>query len=153
MIKVISNKYVLFACRLIVAFVFIIAGISKISNMEAFSDSIQNYRLMPLILINFFAIILPWIEFTTGMLLLFGILVKENSFIITVMLIVFIAAIGISLARGLNIDCGCFDTILGTQIGLLKIGENLILLIMSFLLLKSGSGFLSLQTDNNPDQI
>jgi uncharacterized membrane protein YphA (DoxX/SURF4 family) len=152
MMSIISNKYLLFAFRIIVAFIFILAGIEKISNPSAFSDSIQNYKLLHLILINILAITLPWIELIGGILLLLGILVKENSYIISVMLVVFIIAIGISLARGLNIDCGCFGTSLGTQIGLLKVGENIILLLMSFLLIKFGSGFLSLQSNYNPVQ-
>jgi uncharacterized membrane protein YphA (DoxX/SURF4 family) len=153
MMRVFTNKYLLFAFRIIVAFVFILAGAEKVSNPEAFSDSIYNYRLLPLIFINVLAIILPWIELTVGILLLLGILVKENSYIISIMYIVFIFAIGISLARGLNIDCGCFGTSLGTQIGLLKIGENLVLLVMSFLLLKFGSGILSLQINSQPVEV
>jgi len=141
--KILTNKYLLFTFRVIVAFVFILAGIEKISNPANFSDSIDNYRLLPLFTINFFAIVLPWIELISGILLLFGILVKENSYLISIMLIVFIIAISISLMRGLNIDCGCFGTTLGNQIGLLKVGENLLLLIMSLSLIKFDSDLLS----------
>ena len=90
------------------------------------------------------AIILPWIELVAGILLLFGVMVKENSAIISVLLLLFTIAIIISLARGLNIDCGCFGTTLGTQIGLLKVGENLSLLIMSLVLMKFHSDSFSL---------
>ncbi|MGD8306003.1 MAG: MauE/DoxX family redox-associated membrane protein [Ignavibacteria bacterium] len=144
----IKNKYLLFVIRIIIAFVFILAGIEKISDPETFSVSIQNYKILPLILINITAIILPWIELITGILLLLGILVKENSYLISTMLVIFILAIGISLARGLNIDCGCFGTRLGAEIGLFKLGENVILLIMSIILISSGSEFLFLPQQN-----
>ena len=142
--KFLNNKYLLLIFRVIVSFVFIYAAIEKISDPASFSDAIDNYRLLPLFLVNFFAITLPWIELVVGILLLFGVRVKENSFIISVLLVVFLVAIIISLARGLNIDCGCFGTINGTKIGLEKIVENIVLLFMSFSLMKFDSILLSL---------
>ena len=142
--NIFNNKYLLLIFRVIVSFVFIYAGIEKISNPAGFSDAINNYRILPLITVNFFAITLPWIELIAGVLILFGISVKENSFVITVLLVVFLIAIIISLARGLNIECGCFGTLSGTRIGLEKIIENLVLLFMSSLLMKFDSHLLSL---------
>jgi uncharacterized membrane protein YphA (DoxX/SURF4 family) len=147
--NVLSNKYLLFLFRVIVGFVFIYAGILKISDPAGFSDAINNYKLLPLSFVNFFAITLPWIEVIAGLFLLFGISVKENSFIISVMLVVFILAIVISLGRGLNIECGCFGTSSGTKVGVIKLVENSILLIFSFLLTKFNSVYLSLTSDEN----
>ncbi len=144
-----NNKYLLLLFRVIVGFVFIYAGILKISDPAGFSDAINNYDLLPLSFVNFFAITLPWIEVVAGLFLLFGISVKENSFIISVMLVVFLLAIAISLGRGLNIECGCFGTSSGTKVGIIKLVENSILLIFSFVLIKFDSVFLSLTSDRN----
>ena len=144
-----SNKYLLFLFRIIVGFIFIYAGILKISDPAGFSDAINNYDLLPLSFVNFFAITLPWIEVVAGLFLLFGISVKENSFIISVMLVVFILAIAISLGRGLNIECGCFGTSSGTKVGLIKLVENIILLTFSLLLTKFNSVFLSITSNNS----
>jgi uncharacterized membrane protein YphA (DoxX/SURF4 family) len=144
-----SNKYLLLLFRVIVGFVFIYAGILKISDPAGFSDAINNYNLLPLSFVNFFAITLPWIEVVAGLFLMFGISVKENSFIISVMLVAFILAIAISLGRGLNIECGCFGTSSGTKVGIIKLVENLILLTFSFLLTNFNSVFLSLTSDKN----
>ncbi|MFZ1281830.1 MAG: MauE/DoxX family redox-associated membrane protein [Ignavibacteriaceae bacterium] len=141
--KILLNKYLLFLIRVSLSIVFIYAGAEKISNPDDFALSISNYRLLPISLLNFFAIILPWIEIVAGILLLFGISVKENSAIILTMLSVFTIAIIISLFRGLNIDCGCFGK--GTQIGLLKLGENLLMITGSFLLMFFGSNYLELK--------
>ena len=140
-----SNKFLLLSIRLVISFIFIYAGVEKISNPESFAISISNYRLMPTITLNFLAVTLPWIELVTGVLLLFGISVKENSVIIFSMLLVFTLGIIISLFRGLSIDCGCFGK--GTQIGLFKLGENLLMLIGSFLLIVFGSDFLKLKSE------
>ncbi len=141
--NLLSNKYLLLLIRFSIGFVFIYAGAEKISNPNDFAISISNYRLFPVSVINIFAIILPWIEIAAGLLLVFGIAVKENSTIIFSLLFVFTLAIVISLFRGLSIDCGCFGK--GTQIGLMKLGENLLMIVGSFLLIVFGSDFLRLK--------
>ena len=143
--NILSNKYFLFLVRITLAFIFIYAGTEKISDPEGFALSISNYRLLPISSINFISITLPWIEIVTGILLLFGIAVKENSTIIFSMLIIFTIAIVISLLRGLSIDCGCFGK--GTQIGMLKLGENILMIIGSLLLITLGSDLLKLKSD------
>jgi uncharacterized membrane protein YphA (DoxX/SURF4 family) len=140
-----SNKYLLLIIRIILGFVFIYAGAEKISDPEAFAISISNYRLLPTAAINFFAITLPWIELVAGILLIFGIAVKENSSILFSMLLVFTIAIVLSLFRGLSIDCGCFGK--GTQIGLYKLGENTLMIIGTFLLMIFGSDLLKLKSE------
>ena len=140
-----SNKYLLLVIRIILGFVFIYAGAKKISDPEAFAISISNYRLLPTAAINFFAITLPWIELVSGIFLIFGIAVKENSSILFSMLLVFTIAIVISLFRGLSIDCGCFGK--GTQIGLYKLGENTLMIIGTFLLMIFGSDLFKLKSE------
>ena len=142
--KIFNNKILLLTIRMFLGFIFIFAAITKVTDLEGFSQAIYNYKLIPDFLINFLAIIIPWIELVAGILLAFGISVKENSVIFSGLLVLFIVAIGISLARGLNIDCGCFGTIDGSKIGLLKILENIGLLLLSLILIKFDSKYLSI---------
>ena len=142
--KILNNKYLLLIIRLFLGFVFVYAAVTKISEPEGFSQAIYNYKLLPIFLVNILAIILPWIELTAGVLLIFGISVKENSAILNGLLIIFIIAIVISLFRGLDINCGCFGTVDGSKVGLIKILENIGLLIFGYLLIKFDSKFLSL---------
>jgi len=125
-----SNKYFLLASRFILGFVFVYAGAEKISDPSGFAGSIYNYKIFPLFSINIFAIIIPWIEVVSGLLLIFGIALKENALIINIFLIGFIVLITISLFRGLNIDCGCFGTEGGDTIGIQKIIEDVLLLVL-----------------------
>ncbi|QQS37628.1 MAG: DoxX family membrane protein [Ignavibacteriales bacterium] len=143
--KLFSNKYLLLVLRLITGFVFIYAGLEKALEPSGFANSIVNYKLLPDFTINFIAITLPWIELAAGLLLIFGVSVKENSMIISTLLVLFIIMIAISLLRGLNIDCGCFGTAGGSRVGIIKIVENLILLAISGHLTKYDSEFLSLR--------
>jgi|SRR4030066_500297 uncharacterized membrane protein YphA (DoxX/SURF4 family) len=146
--KILNNNILLLAIRLFLGFIFIFAAITKVSDPDGFSQSIYNYKLMPDFLINFLAIAFPWIELIAGILLVFGISIKENSAILSGLLVVFIIAIGISMARGLNIDCGCFGTVGGTKIGIQKILENIGLLVIGLILIKYDSKYLSLSKQN-----
>lgn len=144
MVKILSNKYFLLILRVLLGFIFIFAAIEKIVSPESFAVSISNYKLIPPELINIPAIIIPWIELTSGLLLLLGVMVKENSAIITFLLVVFTAAIIVSLLRGLNIDCGCFGTIYGSRIGLLKVVENLLQILCGIILMRWGSSIFNI---------
>ena len=146
--KFLENKYLLLLCRIVLGVVFIYAAVSKAAGPEGFSQSIANYKLLPLFLINIFAIILPWIELCAGLLLIFGVSIKENAAILSGLLIVFIIAIVISLVRGLDIDCGCFGTVDGTKVGIQKILENTGLLIIGLILIKFDSKILSIAKSN-----
>lgn len=140
--NIFSNEYFLLISRIILASVFIYAGAEKISDPNSFSQAIYNYRIFPNEIINIFAIILPWIELISGILLLFGISVKENSAIIGGLLFVFIILIGISMLRGLDINCGCFGK--GTPVGWRKIAENTLMLILALALIAFDSKKFSL---------
>ena len=147
--KVITNKYFLFTLRIILSIIFIISGIEKISNPEEFAQSIENFRMLPIFSINIFAMFFPWLEVITGILLFFGVKIKENSFLITGMLGVFTIGVIAAVLRNLDIDCGCFGTLHAQKIGLLKIFEN-ILLIFSVILvyLFHPKYFLSVESEN-----
>ncbi|OGU58247.1 MAG: hypothetical protein A2V66_03380 [Ignavibacteria bacterium RBG_13_36_8] len=126
--NVVMQKYFLLCLRILLALVFLFAAIGKISNPEEFAVAITNYKMFPTFIINLIAIIVPWIELVIGLLMLFGIAVKENAIIISTFLFCFIIIIAIALIRGLDIQCGCFSTHEGQRIGITKILENFIML-------------------------
>lgn len=129
--NILQNNYLLLFSRLILAIVFILASAGKISEPESFAVAISNYKIFPIFAINIFAIVLPWIEFVFGIFLLFGISVKECSVVFSLLLLVFILIILISIFRGLDINCGCFGTIEGQHIGVVKVLENFLLLSLA----------------------
>lgn len=70
---------------------------------------IYNYRLVPAGLLNAFALVLPWVELLAGLALILGVWKKEAAIVVAVLILVFIVAIGVNLARDHAVDCGCFD--------------------------------------------
>ena len=88
---------------------FVAAALPKIIDPPSFAHMIYNYRILPAGLINISALTMPWLELLAGLALILGIWVRPARWIIGAMLVVFIIAISINLARGNAIDCGCFD--------------------------------------------
>ena len=99
----------LWLLRLVLSGVFIYAGALKLRDPHAFSESIASFRLLPPRLINPAALTLPPLEILAAVIALgSGWWRRVGTFSILVMLGVFMLALTTALARGLNVDCGCF---------------------------------------------
>lgn len=96
--------------RLVLGGLFIYASLDKIAHPEDFAKIISNYQLLPQFLINIFAVVLPWVEMISGLLLIFGRFTRSAAIVLSGLLLVFMVAIGISTIRGLDVSCGCFST-------------------------------------------
>lgn len=86
-----------------------IAAIPKIVDPPAFAHMIYNYRLLPGPAINALALVMPWLEMVVGVALILGVWKREAAIVAGILLLVFLVAIGVNLARGHAVDCGCFD--------------------------------------------
>jgi uncharacterized membrane protein YphA (DoxX/SURF4 family) len=98
------------AARLIMAGIFIYASIDKIAYPAAFAKDVYNYQILPDALINLTALILPWLEMFLGLCLVAGIWLPGAVITVNGLLIVFMASLIFNLARGLDVNCGCFST-------------------------------------------
>ena len=87
---------------------FIGACVHKIAEPASFALDIATYDILPLATVNLVAIVLPWIELFTGVMLIAGFRTRTASVLVAAMMVVFMAALVIALARGLDMSCGCF---------------------------------------------
>lgn len=117
-------------CRIVPGAVFLFAAIGKINNPAAFADAVDNYRILPYIFVTLLAIVLPWMEAISGVLLLLGKRLAGSSLIVIALNLVFIAAIASAIIRGLDIDCGCFS-VGAAKAGYARLLEDLVLLAMA----------------------
>ncbi len=106
--KIIDNPALILLLRLIMAGVFLYAAYSKIIDPTAFAKSVNNYHILPSAAVNVFALILPMVEALAAVGLLFGLWRYGAALLINVMLVMFTVALVIAIAKGVNIDCGCF---------------------------------------------
>jgi ribA/ribD-fused uncharacterized protein len=110
---------------------FLYSGVMKRLDPYKFAQAVLAYDLLPQRLVGLVAAILPWVEITGGFFLVLGCLVeipgrvlrglgfswgdrllggiKRRSCLLLIALIlaVFLVVLVITLARGLEIDCGC----------------------------------------------
>ena len=89
--------------------IFVIAALPKIADPPSFAHMIYNYRLVPSSLINFSALVMPWVELLAGLALILGVWRTAARNVVGILLAVFIIAISINLFRDNAIDCGCFN--------------------------------------------
>ena len=96
--------------QFVLAAVFVVAGFGKIADPPGFAHEIHNYGLVPGVAVNAMALVLPWIEVVCGLALFFGLARRSSARILGILLVVFVIALSINLARGKPVDCGCFGT-------------------------------------------
>jgi len=114
--------------RWIVAAIFIFAGITKALNLETFARDIDNYRMLPYLLVTMMAIILPWLEILCGVFLIIGKWERGAAFSLLILTLMFLIAMSSAIVRGLDITCGCFAmTAEGTKVGYTRLVQDAIL--------------------------
>ena len=92
------------------AAVFIVAALAKIADPPGFAHEISNYKLLPASAVNPLALVLPWLELVIGICFFLGMFRRTAGRLAAILLVVFIGALSINLARGRPVDCGCFGT-------------------------------------------
>jgi len=96
------------AGRLVLGAIFIYASLDKIFKPGLFAEAVYNYQILPDILINLTALVLPWLELVVGVMLVAGIWLPGAVLLSTLLLLAFSGTLIFNLSRGLNISCGCF---------------------------------------------
>ena len=101
--------YLVLLGRLVVSAAFILAALPKIQDPTAFAVSVEGYRIVTDNLVVWIALALPWLELVIGFGLLIPQIRRGSNLIIALLLVVFIALHASAWARGLDINCGCFN--------------------------------------------
>jgi uncharacterized membrane protein YphA (DoxX/SURF4 family) len=131
--------FAVFLIRLFVGGVFLIAGLIKIKGSSSgLLIAILGYELVPRGLATILAYVLPWLEIIVGGLLILGLWSHLTVLVGAGLLAVFLSGIVTSLLRGMNNDCGCYQSLTPVQWKLAY--RNLIImgLLLPIYLLKGG---------------
>jgi uncharacterized membrane protein YphA (DoxX/SURF4 family) len=130
--KFFANTLVILLVRIFLGGLFIVASLDKITDPQAFANSILQYKVVGPTLAMCVATILPSLELLCGLSLIIGIYPRGCTLLITIMLVAFTILIASALLRGLDISCGCFTQDPNvSKIGFQKILENCGLIILS----------------------
>jgi uncharacterized membrane protein YphA (DoxX/SURF4 family) len=143
-----KTRFLLPAARIVLGLIFVYAAYAKLHFNGAwhlrdyyffFAMSIDSYRMLPLVMVQWMARILPWLEVGLGALLIVGAGVRWAGLAVTMLLVVFMVALAHAALGGLEINCGCFGT------GSVKPGRELMLdgVLLALALSVTVGGFLS----------
>lgn len=95
--------------RFYMAYIWISAGSAKINQHLAVAQTIQAYEIFTPEWSNYLAYVIGPLEIAGGVLLLLGLFLRPASWVSIAVLTLFITGIAQAWARGLGIDCGCFE--------------------------------------------
>ncbi len=102
------SKGLRLAARIVVAAVFLWAAVLKIADPLGFARDISGFRLVPAWAALLIALVLPWLEALCAAFLVLGPWRRTSAILIALMLAGFIVLTGITIARGIDTNCGCF---------------------------------------------
>jgi uncharacterized membrane protein YphA (DoxX/SURF4 family) len=108
-------------CQFALGGLFIAAALPKLLDPPGFAKALWAYRLFPDGSIHPLALLVPWFELVCGGALLLGWWRRAAASSLAALLLGFILALSINLARRHPVDCGCF----GTQASTRSDGERL----------------------------
>ena len=112
------SRFFYHSARLVLGVIFIYASYDKILHPKAFAEVVYNYQILPDGLINVTAIFLPWLEMLMGVFLIVGFWMSGTIIWCNILLVVYIGALWFNLARGIDVNCGCFSTSKGSSISI-----------------------------------
>lgn len=104
--------------RLALAGVYLGAAWPKIMDPWSFARAIGNFHILPHAWIPVTALWLPIVEAAAALALLTGVLRRGGLLLLTLLSVVFFVAVGSAVARGLDIECGCFGSTARLRAGL-----------------------------------
>jgi putative oxidoreductase len=109
--RCLSHPWVGLLLRVYVGGVFVYASMYKINYPGEFAETIASYQLLPYWAVNLTALIMPWLELASGVLLVLGVRTKSAAALVGGMLLLFSLVILVTLLRGIPIGCGCFTSV------------------------------------------
>jgi uncharacterized membrane protein YphA (DoxX/SURF4 family) len=124
-----SDLFIIAAClSLLLSIIFLLSSIPKLRRPKGFVLAVLEYRILPSLPSKIYGWSLPPLEMLLALLLLSGTSVRLTALVLSLLLLSFILAVSINVARGRDLDCGCFGAKKQRKIGWTLLLEDLALL-------------------------
>lgn len=105
--RALGNSWAALAFRLGLAGLLLASGGYQARFPAEFAETLAAYQLLPEILVNPLAALLPWLKLVCGALLLAGVRIKAAALTAALLLAASAAGLGAALLRGLPVPAGC----------------------------------------------
>jgi uncharacterized membrane protein YphA (DoxX/SURF4 family) len=112
-----DQPHILLVLRLVLGGLLVLAAATKLADRQGFRRAVAEYAVLPETLVGPFAVLLPWLELTLGLLLLVGLGTTVAAALAAPLFLSFGLAIGVNLLRGRQFDCHCFGSVHNESIG------------------------------------
>jgi peroxiredoxin len=116
------------AARLLLASVFGLAGVSKLGDRDGVRQAVVGFGV-PTALVGAVAVGLPITEITLAVALLPAVSAGWAAVAAIGLLLVFVIAIGVALARGRQVNCRCFGQVSSSPLSGATMARNLLLAV------------------------
>ena len=136
--------------RLACGFVFLYASQDKLGAAEKFSGILKEYHVLPHSLIPLAAVVIPWIEFFTGVSLALGFRWRGAALLFCFLMGVYSLALSWNLLHGVEMNCGCFSMDSGEKTTWLSVFRDLGFFTMGWTALVTPSTYFSLDRSTGP---
>jgi protein-disulfide isomerase len=94
--------------RLFLGIIWIWASLEKLKSPRTFVQAVRAYDMTPEWMSKAIGYGLPVLEFSLGVLLILGIVVRMAAIASVVLFVVFLIGVSQAAGRGLKLECGCF---------------------------------------------
>jgi uncharacterized membrane protein YphA (DoxX/SURF4 family) len=138
-----SGFYLYHICRLVLGGLFLYAGVVKANDVVTFARDVANYQLLPYAWNYLVAATIPYVEAVAGLLLIFNRKVRPAALLLALMTLVFMLALSTVVARGMDIDCGCFNPGQGHTSAFVALLRDVGILLLALLTLRLRSRMFS----------
>lgn len=118
------------AARLGSAGLWLVAAVGKLKDPIKFMGGVEQYGIVPGWAVPAMGVAMPGMELALGLCLLASWKVKPAALLSNGLMLVFIVAMLSAMARGLELDCSCFDLLhFGPSIvGWKTVGRDLVMM-------------------------
>ncbi len=130
---------VLLAARLILAVVFVVAGLAKLADLSGSRAAMTGFGV-PSVLAGPFGLLLPLAELASAVVLIPVASAWWGGLAALTLLLLFIAGVGVTMARGQAPDCHCFGQLHSEPVGWSTLARNGVLSLIAGFVVVAGHG-------------
>ncbi len=130
----------LLVARLLLAVVFVVAGLAKIVDLKGSQKAVKGFGV-PSFLATPLGILLPFAELAVAVALIPSSWALYGAIGALVLLVVFIVGIGVNLSFGRKPDCHCFGQLHSEPVGASTLVRNLLLAIVAGFVIWQGAAY------------
>jgi putative oxidoreductase len=122
------------------------ASLDKVGDPDVFVKIIRTcYDVLPASLVPIAAVVIPWLEFFTGVCLLVGIRWRAAALIFCALMMVYTPVVTWDLLHSVDCNCGCFQMDSGEKMSWLTVSRDILFLGMGFIVLTASKTYASFE--------